>query len=144
MFNEEDSRPLQFDLLISILRWLLLVSVIIVALRVPGYELDIPSSRPLLVLILVGAAYNLIITFLLGFRVFPRIVTWVALVMDSALAVGLIAVSGGLQSPFVFFGLLPIVTAALHFSFVLSLVLALLITLGYLLVELVSPSSLWT
>jgi signal transduction histidine kinase len=144
MFNEEQSRPLQLDLLISILRWLLLVSVVIVALRVPGYELDAPDSRPLLALILIGAAYNLIITFLLGFRVFPRTVTWLALVMDSALAVGLMAASGGLQSPFVFFGLLPIVTAALHFSFVLSLVLALLITLGYLAVELVGPPELRT
>ena len=144
MFNEEDSRPLQLDLLISVLRWLLLVSVVIVALRVPGYELDEPSSRLLLILILVGAAYNLVITFLLGFRVFPRTVTWIALAMDSALAVGLIAASGGLQSPFVFFGLLPIVTAALHFSFVLSLALALLITLGYLAVELAGLRELRT
>lgn len=142
MFNEEDSRPLQLDLLISVLRWLLLVSVVIVALRVPGYQLDEPASRPLLALILVGAAYNLVITFLLGFRVFPRTVTWIALAMDSALAVGLMAASGGLQSPFVFFGLLPIVTAALHFSFALSLVVALLITLGYLGVELAGPQEL--
>ncbi len=125
-----DRRPFQLDWLISNLRWLLLIAVVVVAFLTPEHGFGGPSFSFLLTLVILVAFYNILVTFLLAFKAFPPLLSWATLVIDAALAVGLMTVSGGLHSPFLFFSLLPIVTAALRFSFLLSLVVA-LFTLGY-------------
>lgn len=133
---DSDQRPFELDWLVSVLRWLFLVSIAIVGFLVPEYGFNDPSASLLEELVLSAALYNLIVMFLLAFKVFPSLLSWVTLVIDAGLAIGLMAVSNGLQSPYLFFGLLPIITSALRFSFALSLSMALFITLGYFGVEL--------
>ncbi len=62
--------------------------------------------------------------------------------VDTVLAVGLMAVSGGVDSPLLFFSLFPIITAALRFSFLTSLAVALFIAIGYLSLGFLEPTSL--
>jgi len=124
-------RRFQLDWLISNLRWLLLVAVVAVAFLVPEHGFGGPSSIFLLILIVLAVIYNLVLTLLLAYGTFPQPLPRVTLAVDATLAVGLMAVSGGFESPLLFFGLLPIITAALRFSFLSSLSVALFITLGY-------------
>jgi signal transduction histidine kinase len=127
-----DRRPFQLDWLISNLRWLLLISVVVVALIVPDRTPEGTIFSRLFTLVVLAAIYNVVVTFLLAFRTFPQTLTWVTLIVDALLTIGLMIVSDGLRSPFLFFGLLPIITAALRFSFFWSLIVALFIILGYL------------
>jgi signal transduction histidine kinase len=118
-----------------------LTAVVIVAFLVPDRGFGGPLSILLVVIISLAAIYNLALTLLLVYGTFPAQMTWVTLGIDAGLAVGLMAVSGGFQSPLLFFGLLPIITAALRFSFLSSLAIALFITLGYFLLGLVNQGT---
>jgi signal transduction histidine kinase len=124
-------RRFQVDWLVSNLRWLLLVAVVAVGFLIPEHGFRSRLSTFFLAVVLLAALYNLAVTLLLVYGAYPRALSQVTLGIDAALAVGLVAVSGGFQSPFLFYGLLPIITAALRFSFVVSLVVALSITSGY-------------
>lgn len=135
-------RRYQLDWLISNLRWLLLLAVTVVALLAPEHGFAGPRSVFLIALILAAAFYNLLVLVLLSFGAFPPLLSWVTLGLDAALAVGLVAVSGGFQSPLLFFGLFPILTAALRFSFLVNLAVALFITLGYFLMGLLQMESM--
>ncbi len=135
-------RRFQLDWLISNLRWLLLLAVTVVALLAPEHGFAGPRSVFLIALILAAAFYNLVVLLLLSFGAFPPLLSWVTLGLDAALAVGLVAVSGGFQSPLLFFGLFPILTAALRFSFLVNLAVALFITLGYFLMGLLQMESM--
>jgi signal transduction histidine kinase len=104
------SRFTQIDWLLSTLRWLLLFAVLIVVLLTPA-----ATQRPLLLLI-GGAVYNLAVMILLVFEVRPPLLPWISIILDTALAIGLIAVSGGAASPLLFAGLFPILSAALRFD----------------------------
>ncbi len=128
------SRPhrsrFQVDWLLSNLRWLLLLAVAIVVFVAPGRE---EESLPLLLgLLLVGAGYNLVLLLLLAFDFFPRPLPSISLLIDSFLAVALLIASGGGEdNPLLFFGLFPIITAALRFGWTISMVTASAIVVAY-------------
>jgi signal transduction histidine kinase len=132
---------LELDWVVSNLRWLLLFAVLLVGFLDPTHGFGSPSSLPLSLLIGIAVAYNLVQTLLLAFHRFPPLLSTIALVVDTVLAVGLMAVSGGLDSPLLFFSLFPIITAALRFSFLTSLAVALFITIGYLSLGFLRPIS---
>jgi len=121
----------QLDWVINNLRWLLLVAVIVFAFLTPQCGFGGPFAVPLAATIALAAVYNLILMLLMLYETFPRLMAWMTLGTDAALTVALIAASGGFRSPFLFFGVLPIITAALRYPFFISLLVALFISLGY-------------
>lgn len=130
----------QLDWLISNLRWLLLVSVALVSF-LPGFissgGFDAASILPQIILLTVAALYNLFIMLLLLNRILPRVIPVATLLVDTVLTIGFVIVSGGLTSPLLFFALFPILTAALRFPWVTSLLVAIVIVVvcglaGYL------------
>jgi signal transduction histidine kinase len=124
----------QVDWLTSNLRWLLLVSVALVSFlhifAKPGGSFDVSSILPQVVLLAVAALYNLAVMFLLLSGILPRAIPVTTLLVDTVLSIGFVVVSGGLDSPLLFFALFPILTAALHFPWVVSLLVAMVIVVG--------------
>lgn len=120
----------QVDWLLSNLRWLLLLAVAIVVVVDPRTETE--SSPLLLGLLLVGATYNLIVLLLLSFDFFPSSLSSISLLIDSLLAVAFVSASGGGENnPLLFFGLFPIITAALRFGWNTSIITAGAIVVAY-------------
>jgi signal transduction histidine kinase len=106
-----------------------LFAVAVVALVEPGRE---GESFPLLLgLVLVGAGYNLVILLLLAFGFFPQPLPSISLLIDSALTVAFLSASGGQDSPLLFFGLFPVITAALRFGWTVSVVTTSAIVVAY-------------
>jgi len=131
--NRPHRSRFQVDWLLSNIRWLLLLAVAIVAFLEPGRE---GESFPLLLgLLLVGAAYNLILLLLLAFGFFPQPLPAISLLIDSLLAVAFLAATGGAESPLLFFGLFPIITAALRFGWTVSMATAGAIVVAYIFVS---------
>ena len=124
--------PNQLDWLVGNLRWLLLVSVGIVTLlnptRAPMNDIHTLLTLGLL---LIGAAYNVVVMILLMFKVSARLLPLLTVILDALLSVGLVVASGGASSPLYFFGLFPIITAALRFGWIAGLVTATGIALAY-------------
>lgn len=122
---------LRIDWLISNLRWLLLVGLAIAtftdAYAEHGTSLDAgPSLVPQIVLLTIAVLYNITVMVLLAAaapRVAP-VIPVVTLVADTVLTIGLVITSGGPTSPLLFFTLFPILTAALRFPWVFSLLIA--------------------
>jgi len=134
-------RRMQIDWLVSNLRWLVLLIVVVVAFLDRRLGSGASPSTYLFILLGLAAAYNLVVTLLLVARLFPRPLPAITLGVDAVLAVGLTATSGGLESHLLFFGLLPIITAALRFSVTASLTIALFITIGYFALGFIPPYS---
>ncbi len=131
--NRPQRSRFQVDWLLSNLRWLLLLAVAIFAYIEPGPQ---GEYFPLLAgLLLVGAAYNLILLLLLAFSFFPQPLPSISLLIDSFLTVAFLSATGGADSPLLFFGLFPIITAALRFGWTVSMVTASAIVVAYVLVS---------
>jgi signal transduction histidine kinase len=122
----------QVDWLVCNLRWLLLVSVGIVVLLDPA-RASVRDINMLLTLglLLGGAAYNLLVMVLLAFQVPARPLPLLTVILDALLSAGLILTSGGASSPLLFFGLFPIITAALRFDWLAGFITAAGIALVY-------------
>lgn len=124
----------QVDWVISNLRWLLLVSVALVsfinAFVVYGESLSLFDLLPQLVLLILAALYNLGVMLILTNVTLRRFVPILTLLIDTFLTIGFVLVSGGLSSPLLFFGLFPILTAALRFPWWVSLCVSFLIVIG--------------
>ena len=120
----------QVDWLVCNLRWLLLLCVGVVIVLNPGRAAmsDVHMLLPL-GLLLGGAVYNLLVMVLLAFDV-PAL-PLLTVVIDSLLLLGLIITSGGARSSLLFFGLFPIITAALRFGWLAGLVAAVSIVVAY-------------
>lgn len=132
--SESAREHFHLDWLISNLRWLLLVSVALVifldTFTTSGAFFDTASILPQVVLLTVAALYNLLIMLLLLSGILPRAIPVTTLLVDTVLTIGFVIVSGGLASPLLFFALFPILTAALRFPWVVSLLVALAIVAG--------------
>ncbi len=122
----------QVDWLVCNLRWLLLLCVGIVIVLSPGRAAmsDVHMLLPL-GLLLGGAMYNLLVMVLLAFEVPARPLPLLTIVIDTLLLLGMILTSGGAGSPLLFFGLFPIITAALRFGWMASLATAVGIVVVY-------------
>lgn len=121
----------QVDWMISNLRWLLLVSVALVSLTdaivVHGGALYPLDLLPQIILLVIAALYNLGVMLLLSYGTLRRAVPVMTLVIDTTLTIGFVLTSGGLTSPLLFFALFPILTAALRFRWIVSLVVTAII-----------------
>jgi len=124
----------QVDWVISNLRWLLVVSVALVSFTYAFInDGDFPgvASLPLQIVLLIAAAlYNLVVMLLLLYGTFKRAMPVVTLLLDTILTIGFVIASGGLTSPLLFFALFPILTAALRFPWIVSLLIAIAIVAG--------------
>jgi signal transduction histidine kinase len=126
---------LQIDWLISNLRWLLLAAVatasLFHALNSSSAPLDAASLLPQIILIAFAIVYNLFVVLVLAFGVLPNVLPLLTLVIDTLLTIGFVYMSGGLQSPLMFFALFPILTAALRFPWLVSMVVFATIVTAY-------------
>jgi signal transduction histidine kinase len=126
---------LQIDWLISNLRWLLLAAVATVSLfharTTATVPLDPVSYLPQIILMAFAIVYNLFVVLVLAFGVLPNVLPLLTLVIDTLLTVGFVYVSGGLQSPLLFFALFPILTAALRFPWLVSMLVFGVIVAAY-------------
>ncbi len=116
------SRNSQIDWLLSGLRWLLLFSILAIVLLGSGKESEL--GRQALIVLAIAAVYNLAIMVLL---IFDPTIGWVpltSLIVDTALAIGFMYVTGGGNSPLLFYSLFPILTAALRFDWPISILTA--------------------
>ena len=98
---------------ICLLRWGLLASVVAIV------QLNPPPGLALVelsLLLLAVAMVNLAVTLLLSFRVYSPLLSAVVLVVDAVFVLVLPFTSGGLQSPFLFFAIFPILVATLRFG----------------------------
>jgi signal transduction histidine kinase len=124
----------QIDWLISNLRWLFLGCVALISLihaRVNGIPLDTAHFLPQIIFTGSIILYNVFILLMLSFGVFPGVLPVLALVLDSIVTVGFVVSSGGLTSPLLFFALFPILTAALRFPWLVSLLVFVAIVVAY-------------
>jgi signal transduction histidine kinase len=124
----------QIDWLISNLRWLFLGCVALISLihaRVNGIPLDSAHFLPQIILAGSVILYNVFILLMLFFGVFPGVLPMLALVLDSIVTVGFVVSSGGLRSPLLFLALFPILTAALRFPWLISLLVFVAIVVAY-------------
>lgn len=121
----------QVDWMISNLRWLLLVGVTLVSLTdiftTRGGDLDSAYLLPLVFLLVIAALYNVGVTLLLAYNTLGRAIPVITMAIDTVLSIGFVITSGGLSSPLLFFALFPILTAALRFHWLVSLLVALFI-----------------
>ncbi len=131
---ESAKKRLQVEWLISNLRWLLLVSVALISLTDAlihhGGYFDARSLLPQIVLLTAAALYNLIVMLLLLYGTLRRVVPVITLLIDTILTIGFVITSGGLTSPLLFFALFPIITAALCFPWVVSLLITVVVVTG--------------
>jgi signal transduction histidine kinase len=125
---------LQVDWLISNLRWLLLVSVALVIFldTYTSYDESLDSAflLPQIVLLTTAALYNIAVMLMVSYGALPRILPVMTLAIDAVLTILFVITSGGLTSPLLFFTLFPILTAALRFPWMTSLLIAFLIVIG--------------
>lgn len=139
----------QVDWMISNLRWLLLVGVTLVSLTdiftTRGGELDPAYLLPQVFLLVTAALYNIGVTLLLSYNTLGRAIPTITMVIDTLLSIGFVITSGGLSSPLLFFALFPILTAALRFHWLISLLVSLVIIAGCGLVGLIiaPPGTSW-
>jgi signal transduction histidine kinase len=127
----QPSRNSQIDWLLSGLRWLLLFSVLAIVLLGSGKASEL--GRQSLLLLAGAAVYNLAIMILL---IFDRPISWLpltSLAIDALLAVAFLFISGGSNSPLLFFSLFPILIAALRFDWLISLLTTVGLVGAYLL-----------
>ena len=117
--RSSSSRASQIDWLISILRWVLLFSVLGVVVLSPtrGNATDFTSLQQTLLILLVAAGCNLFIMVAMVFEVVQtRLIAVGGLVIDVLVALGLVLATGGASSPLFYYLLFPTLAAALRFN----------------------------
>jgi signal transduction histidine kinase len=122
-----DRDRLQVDWLIGNLRWLLLGSVILVGsadILVTSGTVDVSFLVPQIVVLFLAILYNVGVTVLVYRCALASLLPVATLLVDAGFAVGFVIASGGLTSPLLYTVLFPILTAALRFSWVASLLIS--------------------
>lgn len=139
--QQKDSKPaFQIDWLLTNLRWLFIASVAIVAALIPGR-----TTHPAFAGLLVAAVfYNLIILLWLTLRAWSRRLVFLTLVIDLLFLFAFYMTYGGAQTPILFIGLLPILTAALRFGWLVGLGVGLFVAGEYIVVSVITAQSLPT
>lgn len=131
--RSSSSRSSRIDWWIIGLRWLMLLSVIPVLLlssSAPSTQADVPQT--VLIVVSVTAAFNLAVMVLLIFDVPARLLAPAGLIVDTLVAIALLALTGGADSPLFYYALFPILTAALRFNPIVDLITTALIGVAYL------------
>lgn len=128
MAQKESKPAFQMDWLLTNLRWLFIASVAIVAALAPNRPLQ-PAFTGLLI---AAALYNLVILFWLALRAWSRRLVVLILILDLLFLLGFYLTYGGVQTPILFIGLLPILTAALRFGWLAGLGIGVFVAAEYL------------
>jgi signal transduction histidine kinase len=118
------------DWAICLVRWGLFVAILVVALLDPAHHL---APAHLALFLVVFGAYNLTITALLAIGFLTRAVPTFTLVVDTLAMLALVHLSGGVDSPFAFFSLFPILVATLRFTWLIGLITTAVFVLGLVL-----------
>ncbi|MBI4180962.1 MAG: hypothetical protein HY528_03440 [Chloroflexi bacterium] len=93
-----------------------------------------PSTNWQMLLIISLVGFYTIMKFIFRFRLWQRdYVTYIILVGDLAVCLALVLLTGGADSPFLLYSLLPVITAALFFEPRLALIIAALTSLNLVL-----------
>ncbi|MBN1260928.1 MAG: GAF domain-containing protein [Anaerolineae bacterium] len=120
----------KIEWLYSNLRWFFLLAVGAIA----SFEV-ISSGRTLpitvILLLVIGGIANMLVMVALLLNAFRRTMFRFTLILDIMLALGLILSSGGPNSPLLFMTLIPIITTALRYKWIVSIALAIVTTLIY-------------
>jgi len=118
------TKPLyQIDGRLANLRWFLLITAgIVIALQAQVTGSSLPGLR--LAAVIGACACNLLIVLSLAVDMSPRPVPLFALVVDTTLAIILIASDPGFISPLLFFAIFAIITSALRYGWLYNVVTA--------------------
>jgi signal transduction histidine kinase len=127
MAQKESKPAFQIDWLLTNLRWLFIAGVAIVAALVPNRPLQATFAG----LLIAAALYNLLILFWLALRAWSRRLVVLILALDLLFLLGFYLTYGGAQTPILFIGLLPILTAALRFGWLAGLGLGVVVAAEY-------------
>lgn len=117
---------------ICLVRWGLLACILAIVVLdfsfdiFPAPDLDLVRLFPLLIGI---AVFNLLVTLVLSFRLYLEWLSIATLVADVVLILALLFMSGGLQSPFFFLALFPILVATIRFGWQIGIFAAFVFTL---------------
>ncbi len=121
----------QIEWLFSNLRWTFLIAVAgVVGLNALLSSSDFPEMIG--VLLIIGGVANLLVMLVLMLNAFRKPFRNFTFLLDSFLALGLILATGGTNSPVLFISLIPVITLALRFTWLPSVVLCLVIVAIYL------------
>jgi signal transduction histidine kinase len=115
------------DWAICLVRWGLFLAILVVALLDPAHQL---SPAHLALFLVAFGAYNLTITALLAIGFLTRAVPAFTLVVDTLAMLSLVYLSGGVDSPFSFFPLFPILVATVRFNWLIGLITTAVFVLG--------------
>ncbi|MDH4136064.1 MAG: histidine kinase, partial [Anaerolineae bacterium] len=122
--REEDS--LAVDWVVWSMRWIWLACLLLFTVFNP-----IREDLSLAFLLLGGAAaYNLILVFLLYFKLFPPGLSFLTSLVDALFLVAFLYVSGGGTGPLVIFSLFPILVTGFRYDVITSLAIAAISVLG--------------
>ena len=128
--RSSSSRASRIDWWIIGLRWLMLLSVIPVLLLSPALPLtkdNLPQT--VLIVVMVTAVFNLVLMVLLIFDVPARLLAPAGLIVDTLVTTALLVLTGGAESPLLYYALFPILTAALRFNPIVDLITTAVISL---------------
>lgn len=128
MAQKESKPAFQIDWLLTNLRWLFIAGVAIVAALAPNRPLH-PAFTGLLI---AAALYNLVVLFWLALRAWSRRLVVLILILDLLFLLGFYLTYGGVQTPILFIGLLPILTAALRFGWLAGLGIGVAVAAEYI------------
>jgi signal transduction histidine kinase len=118
---------LDLDWAICLVRWGLIAGIPLLALLDPSQPL---ANSHLAYALIASSAYNMVITLLLVIGFFPRFVPPATIVLDTILIAALMHFSGGIESPYFFYPLFPILIAALRLGWQFGLAVAAVYLLG--------------
>lgn len=103
---------------LCLLRWGLLAGVVAIVQLNPIPGLVLADLSPFLIAVVIA---NLIVTLLLSLRLYSLLLSAVTLVIDVLFVLALTFVSGGVESPFFFFAVFPILVATFRFGWQIGL-----------------------
>lgn len=106
------------------------IPVLLLSPTAPSTASHLPQT--VLLLVSVTAVFNLVVMVLLIFDVPARLLAPAGLIVDTLVAIALLAITGGAGSPLLYYALFPILTAALRFNPIVDLITTLAISLVYL------------
>ena len=107
--------------IICLMRWGMLILVVLMALLDPNKRL---SPSELTLFLAAAVAYNLIVTLLLYLRFSSTILPILTLFADILMVIALVYLSGGVESPYFFFAIFPILIASTRFGWQVGLLAA--------------------
>jgi signal transduction histidine kinase len=136
--DHELENSLALDWLISHLRWLWLISALLFAWLNPAQNLQLPSH--VLLTVVLGLVVNLIQVGALYSRHYPAWMPAVGVGFDTLVAIVLLALTGGWQSPMLPAVLFPVLVASARLGLVGGLATAVPIAFAYSVFSLINPS----